>query len=191
MAGGYLADRYSKRSVTIGTKLLEIGSHGIFRSRALADAELPMECAGVFLISTEGRYLGLRSTDCCRNCFPSSAFPGATGSSSSGRFSAASAARWPRGSWRAISRARGDCRLSAAGLYVLRTGASLGISRVPAADPRRNFAGIRSAISATQMKIICADRVLGWAVLGNTYLFSCGAAAIHDHDLRARCASRG
>src|ERR1700722_10901655 len=30
MAGGYLADRYSKRSVTIGTKFLEIGIMAFF-----------------------------------------------------------------------------------------------------------------------------------------------------------------
>ncbi len=33
MAGGYLADRYSKRSVTIGTKFFEIGSDGFLHRR--------------------------------------------------------------------------------------------------------------------------------------------------------------
>ena len=37
---------------------------------------------------------------------------------------------------------------------------SFGISRVPAADPTQDSAGIRSAIFATQMKTIRADRVL-------------------------------
>ena len=57
LAGGYLADRYSKRSVTIGTKLFEIGV-GIFAIAALAAGNLPMEAAAVFLISTQGALFG-------------------------------------------------------------------------------------------------------------------------------------
>src|SRR5271169_2339653 len=41
MAGGFLADRYSKRSVTIGTKFLEIAIMGFFIT-ALALRNVPM-----------------------------------------------------------------------------------------------------------------------------------------------------
>src|SRR5579875_3288382 len=51
MAGGFLADRFSKRSATIGTKTLEFGVMG-FAIAALALQNLPMECASVFLISS-------------------------------------------------------------------------------------------------------------------------------------------
>ena len=44
LAGGYLADRYSKRSVTIGTKIFEIGVM-IFALVSLAVGNLPMEAA--------------------------------------------------------------------------------------------------------------------------------------------------
>src|ERR1039457_601473 len=57
MAGGYFADRFSKRSVTIGTKFLEIGVMAFFIV-SLALHNLPMECASVFLISTEGALFG-------------------------------------------------------------------------------------------------------------------------------------
>jgi len=57
LAGGYLADRYSKRSVTIGTKIFEIGVM-IFALVSLAVANLPMEAAAVFLISTQGALFG-------------------------------------------------------------------------------------------------------------------------------------
>ena len=57
MTGGYFADRYSKRSVTIGTKFLEIGVMAFFIV-SLALHNLPMECASVFLISTEGALFG-------------------------------------------------------------------------------------------------------------------------------------
>lgn len=53
MTGGYFADRYSKRGVTIGTKLFEIAIMAFFIG-SLALRNLPMECAGVFLISVEG-----------------------------------------------------------------------------------------------------------------------------------------
>ncbi len=57
LAGGYLADRYSKRSVTIGTKLFEIAVM-IVALVALATGNLAMEAAAVFLISTQGALFG-------------------------------------------------------------------------------------------------------------------------------------
>src|ERR1700733_10897813 len=57
MTGGYFADRYSKRSVTIGTKLLELGVMA-FTITGLYLHNLPMECASVFLISMEAALFG-------------------------------------------------------------------------------------------------------------------------------------
>src|SRR6202041_2327280 len=57
MTGGFLADRYSKRSVTIGTKVLELAVMAFF-ILSLSMRSLPLECAGVFLISTEGALFG-------------------------------------------------------------------------------------------------------------------------------------
>src|ERR1700693_1252361 len=44
MTGGYFADRYSKRSVTIGTKFVELGVMA-FTTLGLYLGNLPMECA--------------------------------------------------------------------------------------------------------------------------------------------------
>src|SRR6266852_3734687 len=57
MSGGYLADRYSKRSVTIGTKLMEIGVM-LFALAALSLRNLPMEAAAVFLLSSQAALFG-------------------------------------------------------------------------------------------------------------------------------------
>src|SRR6266850_1875386 len=57
LGGGYLADRFSKRSVTIGTKIFELGVM-IFAFVSLAVGNLPMEAASVFLISTQGALFG-------------------------------------------------------------------------------------------------------------------------------------
>ena len=50
MTGGFLADRWSKRTVTIGTKWLEAGIV-LFALAALARGSLTLELAGVFLLS--------------------------------------------------------------------------------------------------------------------------------------------
>ena len=52
MAGGYLADRYSKRSVIIGTKFLEIGIV-LAALGGLWLHNLVIQCAAGFLMSTE------------------------------------------------------------------------------------------------------------------------------------------
>ena len=51
MSGGFLADRFSKRTVTIGTKLLEVGVM-LLAIAGLAQQNLNLEFAAVFLAST-------------------------------------------------------------------------------------------------------------------------------------------
>ena len=57
MSGGYLADRYSKRSVTIGTKVMEIGSMLIV-TIGLALHSLPIELTGLALVATQAALFG-------------------------------------------------------------------------------------------------------------------------------------
>src|SRR5215475_13548652 len=57
MTGGYLADRFSKRSVTIGTKLFEVGVM-LFAALALYQLNLKLAFAAVFLASTQGALFG-------------------------------------------------------------------------------------------------------------------------------------
>ena len=57
MAGGNLADRYSKRSVVIGTKLMEIFVMAV-TILGLWLQNLPLECAAVFLISSQSALFG-------------------------------------------------------------------------------------------------------------------------------------
>jgi hypothetical protein len=56
--------------------------------------------------------------------------------------------------------------------------ASLGISLVPAADPARKFRANPFADLGGQLRVIAADRVLEWAVIGNTYLWFLAALFI-------------
>jgi len=57
MAGGYLADRYSKRSVMIGTKVLEVAIMSLALA-ALLRHSLTLEIAAVFLFSSQSAIFG-------------------------------------------------------------------------------------------------------------------------------------
>ena len=57
MAGGFLADRYSKRTVTIATKMCEVGVM-LLAIASLAARSLTLEFAAVFLASTQAALFG-------------------------------------------------------------------------------------------------------------------------------------
>ncbi|PYS07209.1 MAG: hypothetical protein DMG17_31040, partial [Acidobacteria bacterium] len=57
MTGGLLGDRCSKRSVTAGTKVMEIGVM-LVALAALGFASLPLQIAAVFLLSTQAALFG-------------------------------------------------------------------------------------------------------------------------------------
>ena len=86
LTGGYFADRYSKRSVTIGRKIFEIGV-GLFAVAALAAGNLTMEAAAVFLISTQGALFGPSKYGLLPELLPDNKLPGETASSNSAHLS--------------------------------------------------------------------------------------------------------
>src|SRR5215510_10457356 len=57
MAGGFLADRYSKRRVTITTKLIEIASMALALV-GLATQSQPLELTALFLLATQAALFG-------------------------------------------------------------------------------------------------------------------------------------
>src|ERR1700739_1751540 len=57
MTGGYLADRYSKRTVTIWTKLFEIGVM-VFAIAGFSLHNMTLSLAALFLASTQGALFG-------------------------------------------------------------------------------------------------------------------------------------
>ncbi len=187
MAGGYFADRYSKRSVTIGTRFLELGVM-LFFIAGLLLRNLPMECAGVFLISAEAALFGPSKYGLLPELLPESRLSWGNGIIELGTFVASVGAMMAAG----YLAQRFHGREVVAGFLLLAfTGfglaASWGISRVPPADPAKTFRGNPLGDLGVQLKTIRADRVLGWAVLGNTYLFFLAALlqltiVIYGHD---------
>ena len=57
LSGGYLADRFSKRSVTIATKVFEVGVM-LFAVLALAGPNFPLALGAIFLVCTQGALFG-------------------------------------------------------------------------------------------------------------------------------------
>lgn len=77
MTGGYLADKFSKRTVTIGTKLMEVGVMA-FALLALGRGTCTWRPRRYFCSVRRRPCSGHRSTACCRSCSPKKISPGAT-----------------------------------------------------------------------------------------------------------------
>jgi acyl-[acyl-carrier-protein]-phospholipid O-acyltransferase/long-chain-fatty-acid--[acyl-carrier-protein] ligase len=188
LAGGYLADRYSKRSVTIGTKIFEIAVM-LFALVSLGLGNLPMEAASVFLISTQGALFGPSKYGLLPELLPEKELSWGNGVIELGTFLAAITATMAAGFLAAAFRGRqswSGAILLAFTAFGLLT--SLGVSRVPAADPSRRFRMNPFADLGGQIRIIAQDRVLGWSVAGNTYLWFLAALlqfviVIYGHDV--------
>jgi acyl-[acyl-carrier-protein]-phospholipid O-acyltransferase / long-chain-fatty-acid--[acyl-carrier-protein] ligase len=188
LAGGYFADRYSKRSVTIGTKLFEIGVM-TFALVALALGNLPMEAAAVFLISTQGALFGPSKYGLLPELLPDDKLSWGNGVIELGTFLASITAVMGAGFLAAAFRGRQIWSgVILIGFTLTGLLFSFGISRVSAADPARRFRANPFADLGGQLRIIARDRVLGWAVIGNTYLWFLAALlqfviVVYGHDV--------
>jgi acyl-[acyl-carrier-protein]-phospholipid O-acyltransferase / long-chain-fatty-acid--[acyl-carrier-protein] ligase len=188
MTGGFFADHYSKRAATIGTKVLEFAVMA-FAIASLYLHNLTMECASVFLISSEAALFGPSKYGLLPELLPEKKLSWGNGIIELGTFIASIAGTMAAG----FLAVRYHGREAIAGFLLLAFTCfgfltSLGISRVPAADPTRVFRWNPLADFFAQLKTICADRVLGWAVLGNTYLFFLAALLqltiiLYGHDV--------
>jgi len=171
LTGGYFADKYSKRSVVIGTKLMEIGVM-VFAIVGFAMHNLVMECAGVFLISTQSALFGPSKYGLLPELLPEEKLSWGNGILELGTFLGAIFATMAGG----MLAQRYHGRESIAGWILLGCTAvglttSFFISRVPAADPARKFRTNPFGDINDQLKIVRADHILSWAVIGNTYLW--------------------
>src|SRR3984885_9287147 len=188
MTGGYFADRYSKRSVTIGTKFLELGVTA-FTILGLYLGNLPMECASVFLISMEAALFGPSKYGLLPELLPDNRLSWGNGVIELGTFVASISATMAAG----IMAERYRGREAVAGFLLLAftlvgLATSFGISHLPPADPHRVFRWDPLGELIAQMKIIYADFVLFWSVMGNTYLWFLAALlqftiVVYGHDV--------
>ncbi len=188
MAGGYLADRYSKRSVTIGTKFFEIGVM-VFAAASLAMNNLAMEAAAVFLISSQGAFFGPSKYGLMPELLPEKRLSWGNGILELGTFLAAITGTMTAGILAEHFRGRQLWSgLLLLGFTLVGLSVSYGITRVPAAKPEKRFRSNPLGDLGAQIQLIRKDRVLGWAVLGNCYLFFIAALlqfviVMYGHDV--------
>ncbi|MGH9682810.1 MAG: acyl-[ACP]--phospholipid O-acyltransferase [Candidatus Acidiferrales bacterium] len=188
LTGGYFADRYSKRSVVIGTKCMELGVMAV-AIVGLAMQSLPVECAAVFLISTQSALFGPSKYGLLPELLPERELSWGNGIIELGTFIGSISAVMAAGYLAERYRGReGMAGVVLLGCTCIGLATSFGISRVPAADPVKKFRWNPIGDLGTQLKTIRADRVLAWAVLGNTYLWFLAALlqfiiVVYGHDM--------
>ncbi|MFZ3218151.1 MAG: acyl-[ACP]--phospholipid O-acyltransferase [Candidatus Acidiferrales bacterium] len=188
LTGGYFADHYSKRSVVIGTKVMELFVMGV-TILGLGLQNLPLECAAVFLISAQSALFGPSKYGLLPEVLPERRLSWGNGVIELGTFigsiSAVTAAGYLAEHYQGREAMAGVILL---GCTLLGLTTSFGITHVPAADPARKFRWNPFADLGAQLKIIAADRILTWAVIGNTYLWFLAALLqftilVYGHDI--------
>jgi len=175
MTGGYLADRFSKRDVTIGTKFLEIAVI-LFATFALARQDLHLAMAAVFLASTQAALFGPSKYGLLPELLPQKLLSWGNGVLELGTFLALIAGS-VTGAFLAdlFPGRQGFSGVVFLSLSLLGLLFSLGINRVPAADPAKKFRANFLGDLWSQGKLIRGDHVLRLAVVGNTYFWFLGA----------------
>ena len=175
MAGGYLADRYSKRTVTIGTKCMEAGVMSIALA-GLAFGNMPLKFAAMFLLSTQAALFSASKYGLLPELLPEKRLSWGNGIIELTTFVAIITGQLSAGLLAKYFHGRPEIAgvillgITAAGLTT-----SLGITRVPAKDPAKVFRPNFIGDLWGEVRYMRKDRVLWLAVLGNCYLFFLGA----------------
>lgn len=171
MFGGWMADRFSKRSVMIGVKTMEIGIM-IFATYALTSGRMGLQLASICLMGVHSAFFAASKYGSLPELVPPAKLSWANGVIEMLTFLAAIfgtlAAAWLAESFAGKPAWSGGILL---GLAMIGWLMSLGITRVPAASPdkplRLNFLGDLWR----EFKWMRTDRDLWRANLGNTGFF--------------------
>jgi acyl-[acyl-carrier-protein]-phospholipid O-acyltransferase / long-chain-fatty-acid--[acyl-carrier-protein] ligase len=175
MPGGWLADRFSKRQITIWTKLLELGSM-LLATAGLMSHTLWLSLVALTLVSSQAALFGPSKYGLLPELLPEKRLSWGNGVIELGTFLAiivgtvAGAAMGER--FRGHEQYAGYVLL---GLSVIGLVTSLGIDRVPAAAPGKPFRPNIVGDLWKQIGIMRRNRALFLAVLGNTYFWFLGS----------------
>ena len=175
MAGGYFADHFSKRSVTIGIKVFEIFVM-LLALGGLAGKQLWLAIACVFLMEVHSAIFGPSKYGLLPELLPERKLSWGNGVLELGTFisiiGGTVAGAWLCKTFAGRQALSGVVLIVLAGFGLL---TSFGISKVPAADRAKKFRANFVADLWGQIKLIRKDRVLWLATLGNTYFFTFAA----------------
>ncbi len=173
--GGYFADKYSKRSVTLWTKVFELGVMGL-ATYALANNRLDLAGVALFLACTQGAIFGPTKYGLLPELLPVSKLSWGNGILELGTLLAAISAALAGGFLAQTFHGRqiwsGIIFLA---LTVLGLLTSLGISKVPAADPTRRFDWNVPAEFFHEIRRMRSDSTLWTAVVANTFFWFLGS----------------
>jgi acyl-[acyl-carrier-protein]-phospholipid O-acyltransferase / long-chain-fatty-acid--[acyl-carrier-protein] ligase len=175
MAGGFVADRFSKRTVAITVKCVELGIMSL-ATLGLWRGNIPLMLGAVFLMSTHSAFFGPTKYGLLPELLPEKKLSWGNGIFSFGTFAAIIAGTIFAGK---LSDTFGKSQIWS-GVILIALAAfgltfALGINRVPAANPQKNFRANFIGDFFAQMKSIRADRILFLGVIGNTFLWFLGA----------------
>ena len=173
--GGYFADRYSKRSVTVCTKVLELLTMW-FASYALRRGRLDLAAVALFFVCTQGAIFGPSKYGLLPELLPTSKLSWGNGvielwtllAAIGGTLAGGFLAHFFHG--RQLWSGLFLLSLSLLGLLT-----SLGITRVPAADPQRRFRWNWPRELFQEIQRMRQDAILWVAVIANTFFWFLGA----------------
>ncbi|HEY3624841.1 MAG TPA: acyl-[ACP]--phospholipid O-acyltransferase [Terracidiphilus sp.] len=175
MPGGWLADRFSKRQVTIWTKVMEFGSM-LVAAVGLATHSLPLCLAALALVASQAALFGPSKYGLLPELLPEKNLSWGNGVIELGTFLAiivgtvAGAGMAEGFHGHEVYAGYALLALAFAGFLT-----SLGIDRVPAAAPRKPFRANVLQDLFVQVRLMRKDRALFLAVLGNAYFWFLGS----------------
>jgi len=173
--GGFFADRFSKRSVTIWTKVLEVGTMG-FVTYALWQKRLDLAGVALFLLCTQGAIFGPSKYGLIPELLPTTKLSWGNGVIELWTLLAAIGGTVAGGRMAQTFRGQQEWSgfilmwFSVIGLLM-----SLGITRVPAADRQRRFTWNWAKEVFEEIGRMRGDAVLWVAVIANTFFWFLGA----------------
>ena len=175
MIGGILADRYSKRSIAVTTKIAEVGIMSLALV-GLYTQQIWLLVLVVFLMSTQSAFFGPSKYGLLPEMLPESRLSWGNGYISLGTFVAIILGTVVAG--QLSERFQESLWIPGALLVVLAgvgLSTSLGIKRVPAANPSRPIRLNFIPEMGRQIRKIRKDRSLFLAIVGDAYFLFLGA----------------
>ena len=175
MAGGFLADRFSKRTISVGVKVFEIAVM-LLALAGLIRESMPVLLVCVFLMGVHSAFFGPSKYGLLPELLPEKKLSWGNGLLEFGTYTAIILGTVAAGLMAEHFRGhQGRSGVILIALAFIGLTVSLGITRIPAADPNRKFHANFLGSLFSQMRSWRGDRPLILAMLGNTYFNFIGA----------------
>jgi acyl-[acyl-carrier-protein]-phospholipid O-acyltransferase/long-chain-fatty-acid--[acyl-carrier-protein] ligase len=175
MAGGFLADRFSKRSVMLGVKTFELLIMSlVFAGLWTLNKNILLTC--VFLMGTHSAFFGPSKYSSLPELLPERKLSWGNGILELGTFMAIILGTFAAAIF--SQKFHGEQWLSAVVLITLAVCGfmtCLGITKIPAADPAKKFRANFPAEIWQRLRLMRGDRPLWLSLIGNTYFNFLGA----------------